>query len=421
MAHTQDPVIIVGGGIAGLTCARRLNRRGLTVLVLEAAGRIGGRIKTDRKGGYLLDQGFQVLQTAYPEARRALDYQRLELRHFAPGAMVRIRGRFYLLADPLRSPWALLDTLTAPIGSIIDRLRLLRLARRVTRGPFDDLFRQPESTAMQFLRAEGFSDTMIRRFFTPFFGGVCLDPQIQASSRVLQYVLRMFARGEAALPTGGMMQIPLQIAAELPTACLRTGVRVRQVRSDGVTLDDGTVMPARAVVVATEGPESARLLGLASTRASIAETCLYFSCDQADWHSSFLMLNGDHRGPINNIAFPSRVSSDYAPAGKSLASVVVLGNPDDGDAALVDRVRAQLVDWFGLKARNWDHLHTYRISHALPDQSPPTQNPTCPDPRVRPGGFVCGEYGSLPGIQWALVSGRLAADAVLAHLGDSIG
>jgi hypothetical protein len=335
--------------------------------------------------------------------------------------MVRIRGRFYSLADPLRRPGALLETLTAPIGSMIDRLRLLRLARRVTRGPLDDLFRQPESTALQFLHAEGFSDTMIGRFFTPFFGGVCLDPQIQASSRVLQYVLRMFARGEAALPTGGMMQIPLQIAAELPMACLRTGVRVRQVGSDGVTLDDGTLMPARAVVVATEGHESARLLGLASTRASIAETCLYFSCDQAGWHSSFLMLNGEGRGPINNIAFPSRVSADYAPAGKSLASVVVLGNPDEGDAALVDRVRAQLVDWFGPKAGNWDHLHTYRIGHALPDQSPPTQNPTRPDPRVRPGVFVCGEYGSLPGIQWALVSGRLAADAVLARLGDSTG
>jgi hypothetical protein len=80
-----------------------------------------------------------------------------------------------------------------------------------------------------------------------------------------------------------------------------------------------------------------------------------------------------------------------------------------------------LVDWFGPKAGNWDHLHTYRIGHALPDQSPPTQNPTRPDPRVRPGVFVCGEYGSLPGIQWALVSGRLAADAVLARLGDSTG
>ncbi len=421
MAHTKNPVIIVGGGIAGLACAHRLNARGVTFEVLEATGGVGGRIKTDRKDGYLLDRGFQVLQTAYPEARRLLDYQRLDLRPFAPGAMVRIRGRFYTLADPLRKPWTLLDTLVAPIGSIIDRLRLLRLARRVTRGPLDDLFRQPESTAMQFLRAEGFSDIMITRFFVPFFGGVCLDPEIQASSRVLQYVLRMFARGEVALPAGGMQQIPHQLAACMPMGCLRTGVRARHVRSDGVTLDDGTVMPARAVVVATEAPATGKLLGLPHAGRSVAETCLYFSCDQADWHSSFLMLDGEGRGPINNIAFPSRVSSEYAPAGKSLASVVILGNPDGGDAALTNRVRAQLVDWFGPQAGNWDHLRTYRITHALPDQSPPTQNPTCPDSRVRPGVFVCGEHGSLPGIQWALVSGRLAADAVLAHLGDLSG
>jgi phytoene dehydrogenase-like protein len=414
-------IIIVGGGIAGLACAHRLNARGVALKVLEATDRVGGRIKTDRKNGYLLDRGFQVLQTAYPEARRVLDYPRLHLRNFAPGAMVYIRGRFFTLADPFRKPGALLDTLTAPIGGTADRLRLLRLAYRVTRGPLDALFRQPESTAMQFLRAEGFSDAMIRHFFTPFFGGVCLDPQIRASSRVLQYVLRMFTRGEAALPAGGMQQIPLQLAADLPPACLRTGVRVRQVRSDGVILDDGTMMPAGAVVVATEGPETARLLGSVSARASVAETCLYFSCDQADWHPSLLMLNGEGRGPINNVVFPSRVSADYAPTGKSLACVVVLGNPAGGDAALIDRVRAQLVDWFGPQAGNWDHLHTYRISHALPDQSPPTHNPTCPAPRVRSGIFACGEHGSLPGTQWAMVSGRLAADAVLAHLADSNG
>ena len=46
---------------------------------------------------------------------------------------------------------------------------------------------------MALLRDEGFSEAMIRRFFAPFFGGVCLDPEIRASSRVLAYVLRMFA------------------------------------------------------------------------------------------------------------------------------------------------------------------------------------------------------------------------------------
>ncbi|MBR9985915.1 MAG: hypothetical protein KFF68_08400 [Desulfosarcina sp.] len=101
-----------------------------------------------------------------------------------------------------------------------------------------------------------------------------------------------------------------------------------------------------------------------------------------------------------------------------MACVVVPGNPDGGDAALIERVGAQLVDWFGRQAGNWDHLQTFRISHALPDQSPPTRNPTCPDPWVRPGVFVCGEHGSLPGIQWAMVSRRLAAEAVLTHLSD---
>lgn len=416
MTNTDDPVIIVGGGIAGLACARHLDARGVRVQVLEATNRVGGRIKTDRLDGYLLDRGFQVLQTAYPEARRLLDYRRLNLRNFAPGAMIRIRGRFHTLADPLRRPGALIGSLTAPIGSLADRLRLLLLARRVTRGTLDELFQQPELTSKQFLRGEGFSETMIKRFFVPFFGGVCLDPQIRASSRVLKYVLRMFASGDVALPAGGMQQIPQQLASDLPNTCLRTGVRVNHVRSGGVTLDDGTFLKARAVAVATEAPETRRLLGLASTAGSIAETCLYFSCDRADWQSPFLMLNGESSGPINNLTVPSQVSPEYAPADKSLISVVVLGIPYPDDSALIDWVQAQLVDWFGPQARAWKHLRTYRIAHALPNQSPPTNNPTCPLTQVQPGLYVCGEHGSLPGIEWALVSGRLAADAVLTQL-----
>jgi hypothetical protein len=86
---------------------------------------------------------------------------------------------------------------------------------------------------------------------------------------------------------------------------------------------------------------------------------------------------------------------------------------------LTDRVQAQRVDWFGWQARAWKHLRTYRITQALPDQSPPTQNPTCPQPLIRPGLFVCGEQGSLPGIQWTLLTGQLTADAVIADLGKA--
>jgi protoporphyrinogen oxidase len=257
---------------------------------------------------------------------------------------------------------------------------------------------------------------MIDRFFVPFFGGVCLDPQIRASSRVMLYVLRMFATGEAALPALGMEAIPQQLVAGLPSQWVQTEVRVHRLQHEAVILDDGSAVPARAVVIATEGPEAARLLGEAPAQVSVSEVCIYFACDEAPWQTPYLLINGDGTGPINNIAFPSRVSSAYAVAGKSLASVVVLGNPDKGDAALVRRVQDQLTDWFGAEVRRWRHLKTYRILHALPDQSPPTANPVCPANRTRSGVFVCGEHGSLPGIQWALLSGRRAADSVHAHL-----
>ena len=416
VAANDSPVIIVGGGIAGLACARRLHELGLPVRILEAGGRPGGRIKTDHRAGYRLDRGFQVLQTAYPEARRALDFSRLNLRRFAPGVMLRIRGRFYTVADPLRRPRDLPDTLRAPIGGFWDRLRLLRLAYRVSRSPLADIFLQPEATTIAYLKAEGFSKAMIGRFFIPFFGGVCLDPRIRASSRVLMYVLRMFAGGDAALPALGMEEIPKQLAAGLPLGYVQTGTRVRRIGRTAVRLEDGRSMPARAVVVATEGPEAARLLGSASIQGSVAETCLYFSCDHAPWHPPYLLLNSDGRGPINNVAFPSRVSPAYAPAGKSLVSVVVLGNPDENDHVLVQRVRKQLIEWFGPGVERWQHLQTYRIPHALPQQSPPTGNPTCPESQVRSGVYLCGETGSLPGIQWALLSGRRTADAVRAQL-----
>lgn len=416
MASFDEAVIIIGGGIAGLACARRLHAAGISFALFEAADRVGGRIRTDAREGYRMDRGFQVLQTAYPEARRVLDYGRLTLRRFAPGVMIRIQGRFYAIADPRRRPRHLFSSATAPIGSLGDRMRLLLMGRQVSRAPLESLFKAPEMTAVNFLQARGFSETMIERFFRPFFGGVCLDPRIRASSRVLQYVMRMFATGDAALPAEGMEAIPRQLAAGLPAESIAVRRPVRRLGEGRVMLADGQTIHTRAIVVATDAPRAQDLLGQGRRVTSIAETCLYFACDRADWHTPFLMLNGEGQGPINNIAFPSAVSRAYAPEGRSLASVVVLGNPVEDDKALAAGVKAHLGEWFGPEADHWDHLATYRIAHALPDQSPPTADPCHSDPMVRPGVFVCGEYGSLPGIQWALLSGRRTADAVIAWL-----
>jgi phytoene dehydrogenase-like protein len=416
MNQTRADVIVIGAGISGLTCARTLMDQGLDVLVLEADRRIGGRIKSDTVDGFVLDHGFQVLQTAYPEARRQLDFKALALSPFWPGVAVRRGRNQYRLSDPIRRPKDVWQTLTAPVGTVADRLRMVRLFAGNRRLGLDGIFSGPEAPGYQFLERYGFSGAMIDRFFRPFFAGACLDPEIRASSRVFRYLFSIFAAGDAALPARGMGAIPQQIARPIPEHKIRLNTRVAFLAADGVTLASGEPLHSRAVVVATEGPEAARLLGASGrARASVGEHCLYFAAEEPPVSRPVLMLNG-HKGQlINNIAVPSLTSPGYSASGEALIAVVVLGQPDPG--GLETGVRKELGDWFGAAPNTWRHIKTFHIPHALPDQSPP-MGPAQARP-VRKGVYVCGEHQSIPGIQWALVSGRHTAEQLIRDFGIS--
>ncbi|MBW2471821.1 MAG: FAD-dependent oxidoreductase, partial [Deltaproteobacteria bacterium] len=244
-------VVVVGAGLAGLSCARHLMSRSVSFVVLEADDRIGGRLKTDELDGFLLNHGFQVLQTAYPEARRQLNYHRLDLKPFAPGAIIRVAGKFMRVSDPRRRPRDIWSSLTAPVGTFTDRLRMVRMASSARRGSVSSLFRSPDMTTLEYLQSQGISEKMIERFFKPFFGGVCLDTAIQASSNVFKYVLRVFAEGDVALPGQGMAAIANQLAEDLPEGAIRTGIRVESVYPGGAVLRSGQTLKCRAVVLAT--------------------------------------------------------------------------------------------------------------------------------------------------------------------------
>ena len=416
MNKPDKKVIIVGAGLAGLSCARRLLEDDIPFLILEADQRIGGRLKTDNIDGFTLNHGFQVLQTAYPEARRVLAYDRLGLRPFAAGAIIRIDGRFHHIADPWRHPRDLWSTLSAPIGTMGDRLRMLRLALNVRRGTPSRIFQEQDMPTMKFLRSKGFSQKIIQRFFKPFFAGVCLDPEINASSRVFQYIFRIFAVGDVALPGKGMAAIPVQMTDDLPPDRIRTGVRVESIQQGGVELTSGEAIPGQVVVLATEGPETARLLGTPQGMASRGELCLYFAANEPPIAEPYLILNGDGTGWINSLTVPSIVAPTYAPAGQHLISVVVIGHRSADNATAEAAVRRELTEWVGTGVGDWQHLETYHIKHALPEQPPPMPDPTVPSAAEKPGIYVCGEYGSVPGIQWALLSGRQAAEQVLKDL-----
>jgi len=336
---TNADVLIIGGGLAGLCCALRLHQSGFSFQVLEASDRVGGRVRTDEVEGFLLDRGFQVLLTAYPEARRMLDYDALNLRPFYPGALIRYKNRFYRFADPWRHPADGLLGIFTPIGSFADKLRIRKLRNHVLKGSLSDLYNRSETTTLQALRNLGFSGNMINRFFKPFIGGVFFDSTLEVSSRMFEFGFRMFSMGDTALPSKGMGAITEQIAARLPEGTIRTEARVESIEEDGVILKSGEKRKARAVVLATEGPEAARLLGDKERPGSRSVTCVYYTADEPPFSGPLLVLNGEEKGPINSICCPNSVAPNYSPKGKSLVSVTIIGNPDQSDPQLESAVR----------------------------------------------------------------------------------
>jgi phytoene dehydrogenase-like protein len=293
---------------------------------------------------------------------------------------------------------------------------MIRLALNVRRVTPSRIFQKQDMPTMEFLRSKGFSEKMIQSFFKPFFAGVCLDPGINASSRVFQYIFRIFAEGDVALPRQGMEAIPAQLAENLPAGSIRTGIRVESIYQGGVDLTSGETIKGQVVVLATEGPETARLLGVPPAMASRGELCLYFAAKEPPIAEPYLVLNGDGTGWVNSLTVPSIVAPAYAPAGQHLISVVVIGHRSADNTTAEATVRRELTEWFGTVVSDWRHLKTYRIVHALPEQPPPMPDPTVAPTPIKPGIFVCGEYGSVPGIQWALLSGRQAAEQVLKDL-----
>ena len=402
------PIVVVGAGLAGLSCAVHLHEAGHRVEVYEAADGVGGRVRSDRVDGFTLDRGFQVALTAYPEMHRQLDMGALDLQAFEPGALVWRNGRGSVVSDPFRRPTSLLSTATAPIGSVIDKARIALLRARLRRVHPARLLQGEDVTTAEALSADGFTSTMVDRFFRPLVGGIQLDPDLSDSRRMFDIIFRMLADGDSAVPAAGMQAIPDQFAARLPTDAINLGQRVTAADSFSIRLDDGRDVAAAAVVVATDGPTASELLEIDEV-GSKAAGCVYFAADRAPTDTKCVVLDGTGEGPVLNAAVMSNVAPTYAPPGRHLIAAALPGRAD-GD--LEELARAQLRGWWGEQVDRWDHLATYRIPHGQPRQAPPF----APKRAVRldDGRFVCGDHRDTASIQGALYSGRRCADAVAA-------
>ncbi len=415
----QADVVVVGAGLAGMAAAREVAESGRDVVVLEASDGVGGRVRTDEVDGFLLDRGFQVLLTDYPELKTQVDLHALDLRRFEPGAVVYnaerfAPDRFRVVGDPLRRPKTLYDTALAPIGSVADKARILAQRFRLQRADPRDLLRGDDRSTRQALVNEGFSDTIIEQFFEPLVGGIQLDPSLSTSRRMFDVIFRCLIQGDVAVPAQGMGRLADQMADYLPDGTIYLNCPVASVQPGSVTLADGRSVAAERVVVATEGPAASELLDLPLVESNPA-TCVWYAADASPLPSPldkpYVILCRRADGPALNVVPMSVIAPAYAPAGQTLIAAACPGifEPDAEEAT-----RDQLRDMFGPLADKLRHLRTDAIAHGQPRQHPPFS----PKRRVSLGDglFVCGDHRDTSSLQGAMFSGRRTGEAVVESL-----
>jgi len=414
-------VIVVGAGLAGLACASDLIAAGAMVRVLEAGDAVGGRMRTDRHGSFLLDRGFQVFNTSYPQVRRRIDLRALQLRPFTPGVLLHTDHGRVQFTDPTREPRQSADFLAGRLARPRDMAALSSLAARDMLAPASRIRHRRDRTTLTALRRSGISGDLIERLFRPFLSGVFLEDELETSSRFFHLVWRSMLRGTLCLPRHGIQAVPEQLAAALPSGTIKLETPVRELTADGVLLADGSERPADVVVVATGASAAAGLLPSLIAPATRTVTTLYHAAPAAPLAEPTLLV--DSQRQVLNTCVLSQVTPGYASDGRALVSTSVLGTGasvldtagSPGRVAAGDleaAVRARLATLYQAGTGDWEHLATYTVEGALPAM--PAPYPLIRGCRVARGRYVCGDHRATGSVQGALASGTRAAREVLA-------
>ena len=395
--------IVVGAGISGLSCALELEKNGYRVQILEKENHPGGRVHSDVINGYILNRGFQVLQTGYPETKRLLDYEKLELCNLDPEVWIMNNNTIKKLYDPIQNPSNLLKAAFSNVGTFQDKLRLLQLRQSTTSRSTNKIFQENETTSLEQINNYGFSESIINEFFKPLFGGAFLDNELDTTSRMFNFVYKIFSIAPIAIPKYGMKSIPEQLEAKLESK-ISFNTNVVKLDNKNIFLENET-LSADAIVLAANHDSAKKLIPSIEEIQWNSTSCYYFVADSPPFSSKVVLLNGNNRGEINNVFVPTNISKSYSPNHKSIISVSTIGlNNNESE------IRNELNNWFGNQTEDWKLLHTYHIEQALPRMSVPSVSHS----QYVNGIHMCGDYLTSSSIHGSMHSGRMTANQIIA-------
>jgi protoporphyrinogen oxidase len=309
-----------------------------------------------------------------------------------------------------------LAAIFSPAGSLPDKWKMWRLTEKLKQMSIEEIFNSPSVTTMEYLKSLEFSANIITNFFRPFFSGIFLENELATSSRLFQFIFKMFAEGYAAIPEEGMQAIPNQLYAHLQNTEIRYRTSVEHIAGNLISTSTGD-FGFEAVIIATE--PSKMLDGYQSPAKDFRSTVnLYFLIPDVS-SNGYIGLVSSENTLINNITVLSDVAPHYAPGNKSLLSVSIVGTPHIRGESLIREVSRELTTILKLNLKEINHLRSFTISKALPDIKHPVMHLTGEQIRHGRGIYLAGDYllgGSLNG---AMVSGRQCVEFLLEDLEKS--
>ena len=401
----KETIYIIGAGVSGLIAAYELEQEGYHPVIIEQTDEVGGRVKTIHEKGYALDLGFQVLLSAYPLAKKYLDLAALELHKLESGALIYVNDKAYRIGDPMRNWKMLFPTIFSDIGSISDKLKVLKLNNRLKRKSIDEIFESHETTTLQYLIEFGFSPKIIERFFKPFFAGIFLESSIQTSSRMFEFVYKMFGEGYATIPKLGIGEISNQLKNKLHHTEFIFNCEVKDITNDKILMISGENLPHDGVIIATNSTSMIRSHKGSDMKWKCC-MCLYFEVDQTNIPANTIALIADGGNYANNLYAYTDVKT-----GKTILSVTTLEHMNKTDAEIIENIIAEVKKYTG--ALKVDFIHHYRIKQALPDILNLKMTVQPGENQVMDNIFLAGDALMNGSLNAAMESGRIAAKTLL--------